>query len=723
MDARVSDEKQDRIEALIADMTLSEKLGQLSMLAASLVVTGPVLPGDPVDLVRQGRVGGILNTWGHDEIRAAQQVALSETRLGIPLYFSVDVLHGHRTIYPIPLAEACAFDRDLWRRTAAESADEATRDGIHMTFAPMLDVCRDPRWGRISECAGEDGFVNAEYARAKVQGYQSANDDPARRMLAVAKHFVAYGAVTAGRDYAEVDISQRALHEIYLPPFKAAVEEGVAGMMPSFTDVAGIAMSANRPLLHDLLRVQWGFGGVVVSDYNAIAELINHGVANDLVDAAVLALKAGIDIDMMSGAYEQGLPVALERGLVSMDEIDMAVRRVLRMKADLGLFDDPYRGLDRQSPGPDAMPHHRASARDAARRSLVLVKNDGDLLPMAPNLRRIALIGPLADAQSEMMGPWCMAGDDRESTSFLQGMREACVEGEVRHALGCKADDLIDADEVARAVALARDSEIVFLCLGEERQHCGEAASRTLPRAPACQLELARAVLETGKPVVLVLATSRPWILPDWMADQAQAILIAMFGGNEAGRAFADVVTGAYNPSGRLCVSWPVRVGQIPIHYGMRRTGRPHDPNNGFSTNFLDAPIHPRFAFGQGLSYTQFELNNLRCDKSSLGSNDSVTIEIEVTNSGARDGAATLFLFINDPVALVTRPMLELKDFAKINLKAGETRMVTFTLASHQLCYPGYDLEPRLDDGRVDVIVGSSARIRECLVTSIEVVQ
>ncbi len=713
----------DRIEALIAEMTLAEKLGQLSMLAASLVVTGPVLPGDPVDLMRKGRVGGILNTWGHDEIREAQRVAVEETRLKIPLYFAVDVLHGHRTIHPIPLAEACAFDRDLWLRTARESADEATRDGIQMTFAPMLDVCRDPRWGRISECAGEDAYVNCEYARAKVRGFQFDAKDPQRRMFGVAKHFVAYGAVTAGRDYAEVDVSRRALHEVYLPPFKAAVEEGVAGIMPSFTDVAGIAMTAHRGLLRDLLRIKWGFKGIVISDYNAIGELIPHGVAHDMAEAATLALKAGIDIDMMSGAYEDGLPVALERGLVTMDEIDTAVRRVLHMKEAMGLFENPLRGLEKISPGPDTIPEHRVSARDAARRSLVLVKNEGDLLPVSKNGSNIAAIGPLADKPGEMMGPWCMAGEEKEAIGFLQGLREGFPDCTVQHARGCPTDDAIDPGELALAIETARESDVVFLCLGEDRQHCGEAASRTLPRPPACQMELARAIIATGKPVVLVIATSRPWILPDWMVDGARSVVIAMFGGTEAGRAFADVVGGEWNPSARLCISWPYRVGQIPVHYGMRNTGRPHDPNNGFSTNFLDAPIGPRWVFGDGLSYTNFELGELRIDKTIAGASDIVHVEMAVTNAGGRAGEATIFLFAHDPVALVTRPMLELKDFAKLLIEPGETRTAAFALPVSRLAYPGFDMEPRLDDGRINILAGTSARRENLKSVSLEVQQ
>ncbi len=710
-----------RFERLLGEMTLAEKLGQLTMLAASLVVTGPPGPDNPATMVRAGRVGGILNTWGYEEIREAQRVALEETRLKIPLYFAVDVLHGHRTVFPIPLGEACAFDRDLWLRTAREAADESTRDGIHMTFAPMLDVCRDPRWGRISECAGEDGFINAEYARAKVHGFQYGNDDPARRLIAVAKHFVGYGAVKAGREYAEVDVSRRALHEIYLPPFKAAVEAGVAGIMPSFTDISGVAMTAHRALLHDLLRVKWGFDGVIISDYNAIAELINHGVAQDLAEAAAQALNAGVDIDMMAGAYEQGLPVALERGLVTMEQIDRSVLRVLRMKHALGLFENPLRGLEQQSPGPDSIPEHRVSARDAARRSLVLVKNENSLLPLARSTKRIAAIGPLADAQSEMMGPWCMAGDEREAIGILQGLRESFPSSEISHVKGCVNDGPIDNGQVEAAVAAAKSSDIVFLCLGEERQHCGEAASRTMPRPPPSQMHLARAIVAAGTPVVLVMATSRPWILPDWLADQSTAVLVALFGGTEAGHAIADAISGDYNPSGRLCVSFPTRIGQIPVHYSLRSTGRPHDPNNGFSTKFLDSTIEPRWGFGDGLSYSRFELSEVDADQSVIDERGIVSLAVDVTNASAIAGEATVFMFISDPVALVTRPALEIKDFTKAFIEPGKTARVRFSLSAEQLHYPGVDMEPRLDDGRIDIMIGTSARRSDQKCFSIQV--
>ncbi|MDT2019502.1 glycoside hydrolase family 3 N-terminal domain-containing protein [Methylocella sp. CPCC 101449] len=698
-----------RIESLIAQMTLSEKLGQLTMLAASLVETGPPGPHNPATMVREGRAGSILNTWGAKEIREAQRVAMEETRLKIPLFFAVDVLHGHRTIYPIPLAEACAFDRALWQRTAQEAAEEATRDGIQMTFAPMLDVSRDPRWGRICECAGEDGFINAEYAKAKVIGFQNAPAQPERRLAAVAKHFVAYGAVNAGRDYAEVDVSQRALEEIYLPPFQAAVEAGVLGIMPSFTDVAGVAMTAHKPLLDDLLRQQWGFEGVIISDYNAIAELIPHGVAADLTEAATLALKAGVDIDMMAGAYEQGLPVALERGAVSMDEIDRAVRRVLKLKFALGLFDNPLRGLEDISPTPDSDPSRRASARDAARRSIVLLENRDQFLPWTKAPQNIAVVGPLADAPSELMGAWCMAGEIDETVGILSGMRTAFTGSTITHAAGGDIETG-DAQAIAEAVHVTQAADAVVLCIGESRHISGEAASRTKPAPPDSQLELARAIVATGKPLLLILVGGRPFVLPQWLIDGSQAIIAAWFPGTEAGNAIADIIKGAWNPSARLAISWPVEVGQIPIYYSLRTTGRPNDPKNGFSTCFLDAPITPRWSFGEGLSYTRYDLSDAQVSATTIERDGALDVSIDITNAGKMDGETTIFLFIRDPVAQVTRPALELKDFQNVALAAGARQRVAFKLHASQLAYPGMDLAPRLDSGRIEIHVGTSSR-------------
>jgi beta-glucosidase len=709
-----------RIDDLIAQMTLTEKLGQMTMLAASLVETGPPGPRNPATRVKEGRAGSLLNTWGATEIREAQRVAMEETRLKIPLFFAVDVLHGHRTIYPVPIAEAGAFDRELWLKTAKESAEEATQDGIQMTFAPMLDVSRDPRWGRICECAGEDPFINAEYARAKVAGFQDAPAERNRRLAAVAKHFVAYGAVNAGRDYAEVDISRRALHEIYLPPFRAAVDAGVMGIMPSFTDVAGVAMTAHRPLLRDLLRDTWGFNGVVISDYNAIGELIPHGVAADLTEAATLALRAGIDIDMMADAYEIGLPKALEAGAVTMADIDLAVRRVLELKFALGLFDDPLRGLSSVSPSPDSDPSRRASARDAARRSIVLLENRDAFLPWTKPPRNIAVVGPFADADGEFLGAWCMAGQSGETVELLTGLRNAFPDSEIAHAPGCSIEQS-DALAIGQAVALAQAADAVVLCIGESRYTSGEAASRTKPMPSDSQLELARHVVATGKPLLLILVGGRPFVLPQWLVDGASAILAAWFPGTEGGNALADIISGTWNPSARLAVSWPMEVGQIPIYYAMRTTGRPYDPNNGFTTNFLDAPMTPRWGFGDGLSYTRFELGEACASQPVVGPNDTLDISIDVTNAGEIAGETAIFLFIRDPVAQVTRPALELKDFQKVVLAVGETKQVRFTLKTEQFAYLDMNLSPRLDEGRIEIHVGTSARAADLRRVDVEV--
>ena len=694
-----------RIIALIERMTLDEKLGQLSMLADGLVETGPPGPHNPFTMIEEGRVGSLLNVWGRDLIREAQRKAVEESRLGIPLFFGLDVVHGHKSIHPVPLGEACSFDRALWEKAARDSAIEAVADGIHMTFAPMLDVSRDARWGRIVECAGEDPFVNAEYGRARVRGYQKPDEAGFMRLAACAKHYTAYSAVMSGRDYGEVDVSQRALEEIYLPPFRAVVEEGVAAIMPAFVDVAGVAMTAHRRLLRSVLREQWGFDGLVVSDYNAIAELINHGVAADLREAGALALKAGVDIDMMGDAYNKGLPDALARGDVTLDEIHEALVRVLNFKEQLGLFDDPYRGIGRDISHGRA--NRRALSREAGRKSMVLVKNDG-VLPLR-NLARMALVGPMCDAPADQLGAWASAGDEAESITILEGVRAGFPAARINYAQGCGLKAALEQgiEEAHHAVA---NSDVIVLCLGEERFTTGEACSRTQPELPQCQIDLARRVYSSGKPVVLVLAVSRPLVLPDWLVEGANAILISWHAGSETGPALADILCGAVNPSGKLCVSWPAALGQMPVFYGMRTTGRPHDPSNGWSTGFLDAPYGPRWSFGEGLSYTRFARSNLRTDVETLSRDGAVRVSLDLTNAGEQDGEETLFLFIRDPVARVTRPALELKDFTRTSLRAGEATAVSFTLRAEDFMYLDEELNPRLDDGLIQIFVGASAR-------------
>jgi beta-glucosidase len=694
------------IDTLLAAMTIEEKIGQLNMVASTLAVTGPGQLGDIREGIRTGRIGSLLNHWGADEVHAVQRLAVEESRLSIPLLLGLDVIHGHRTIFPVPLAEACLFAPDLWEKTARAAAEEATQDGVALTFAPMLDVARDPRWGRIVEGPGEDAWVASKMAAAKTRGFQGQDLAAADSLAATGKHFLAYGAVTAGREYASVDVSERNLREIYLLPFSAAVAAGTAAVMPAFIDLAGAPMTANAPLLRGWLVGELGFDGVLISDYNAVAELMNHGVAADAVEAAALALKAGVDIDMTSNAYIRGLPEALNRGLVTMTEIDASVRRVLDLKVRLGLFDDPYR---RGS----AWPHgardveRRELARDVAVRAVVLLTQRAAILPLSPEIRRIALIGPLAAAPKEMLGPWASAGRARDAVSILEGLRAALPQCRIDHAPGV---DIAGqgADGIAPAVGLCGGVDVVVLCLGEAAAMSGEAASRADLGLPGRQRALAEAILDLGKPVVVVLSSGRPLTLP-WLFERADAVLATWFLGCEAGHAVADVLTGRRNPSGRLPLSWPREVGQIPIFYRQRPTGRPTKPGEHFSSSYIDVPATPQFPFGHGLSYSRFALFDLKCDPSSVKAGEVIEVSVTVRNDSDVDGEATLFLFVRDLVASVARPLLELKGVRKSVLKGRELGRVTWRLPTDDLSFLGPNLDPVLEPGQFQIHVGQSA--------------
>lgn len=696
-----------RIDALLQAMTLEEKIGQLTMLDAGGIVTGSGRAGDLEAAVRQGRVGSLLNVVDAAQIREVQRMALEEGRLGIPLIFGLDVIHGHRTTFPIPLAEAGAFDPDLWQRTARAAALEATADGIAMTFAPMIDVARDPRWGRIAESPGEDALVARRLAEAKVNGFQGDDLAEAGSLAATAKHFVAYGAASAGRDYGSVDISERLLHEVYLPPFHQAVRAGVAAIMVAFTDVSAVPMTANVSLLRDVLRRQWGFEGVIVSDYSAIQELINHGVAENLAEAAALALRAGIDIDMMGGAYEKGLAIALERGTARIEEIDAAVRRVLSLKEKLGLFRIPHRGDTARAADTQLRHANRALAREAARRSIVLLKNENSVLPLDPTARRIALVGPLINSPSDMLGPWAALGDAGEVTTVLDGLRQALPSS---HIAAVEAVDVRghEREGIRAAIEAASAADVTVLCLGEDRDMSGEAASRAHLDLPGRQWDLAEAILALGKPVITLITSGRPLAI-DRLADRVDALLVSGFLGQEAGHAVADVLTGLYNPSGKLPVTWPRAVGQIPISYAHRPTGRPFDPDNHFTSRYIDVSNEPLFRFGDGMSYTSFSITGLCVSPMRLGPTDTVVVNVDVANEGLREGEETLFLFIHDPVASVSRPVLELKDFGKIRLAAGERGRLQLSVAVADLGHLDPELRPVLEDGAIEVLVGPSA--------------
>ncbi|MDR6856061.1 glycoside hydrolase family 3 N-terminal domain-containing protein [Variovorax guangxiensis] len=711
-----------RIDTLMARMTLSEKLGQLTMTASSYTVTGPVLAGDSTQSIIDGSVGNLLNMVGAGPVHEMQRLAVEKSRLGIPLLIGLDIIHGHRTLFPIPPAEAGIFDETLWERTAREAAREGAADGLAMTFAPMLDVSRDPRWGRTAEGPGEDPWLNARIAQAKVRGSQGTDLSSAESLAACAKHFVAYGAVTAGREYAAVDISERTLREVHLPGFAAAVRAGVATLMPAFTDLNGVPMTAHVPLLRDWLRGEMGFDGVIVSDYNAIAELIKHGVAADLADAAVLALKAGVDIDMMADAYRKGLPIALEQGRVTIEEIDASVRRVLRLKEQLGLFDDPYRrGATPESAA--AVAERHALAREVGGKAIVMLKNERDTLPLPAGAKALCVIGPLADASTEMKGPWWGAGEHEPAVSVLAGLRAALPHTDIRHAPGVAIEGGDDSG-IEAATLLCDGVDAVVLCLGERATMSGEAASRATPALPGLQQALAEAVIarahSLGIPVVAILFSGRPLVVP-WLSEHADALLAAWFLGVEAGHAIADVVTGRVAPSGRTTMSWPRAIGQVPIYFGQRPTGRPMNPADYFTSKYQDVDNTPLYAFGHGLSYGRFCYDELQVEPQRVREQDTLTISVNLRNVGAREAEETVFLFARSKVGRVTRPLLELKGYAKLRLRPGEAGSVTLELPAAELGYLGPDLQPLFEAGEVEILVGPSAEQTGLLRQTIEI--
>ncbi len=703
----------DLIDSLVPKMSLAEKIGQLNMVTADQAITGPVSGGDLRENLRAGNVGSVLNLWGREATSALQKIALEETRLAIPLLFGLDVLHGHKTIFPIPLAEAAAFDPILWERTARAAAIEAADDGVALTFAPMLDIARDPRWGRIAEGPGEDPFVGAKFAEAKIRGFQGANLSAPPSIAATAKHFCGGGAAQAGREYGPVDVSERTLHEVYLPPFQAAVGAGCAAIMPAFNNVAGIPMIAHARLLRDYLRSKLGFDGVIISDYNAVAELTRHGVAADLVEAAALALKASVDIDMVSGVYVNYLPNALARGLVELEHIDAAVGRVLRLKQKLGLFDDPYR---RVPPAEFSAQTMAELAADAARRSITLLVNR-DILPLPANSRRIAVIGPLADAPAEMRGPWALAGSAEDCVTTLAGLRAALPQCEIVFAAGVDVDS-DDGSGIAAACALSAEAEVIVLCLGESAGMSGEAASRATPELPGRQRELAESVLATGVPVVVILFSGRPLMIT-WLAERARAVVGAWFLGDMAGHAIADVLTGRFNPTARLPISWPRETGQIPIFYSSRPTGRPADAADPFTSKYLDLSVEPLFPFGHGLSFSRVELKNLRLNRSEFRLQDWITVEVDASNNGNVATEETIFLFMHDLVSTTARPRLELKGWAKVALDPCQSKVVAFTLSAENFRVLDQKFESVLEPGDFHIFVGLNADRRSLLKASL----
>jgi beta-glucosidase len=712
-------------------MTLQEKIGQLNLLTGGQVETGKASNSDIGLKIKGGRVGGLLNVRSVEKISEFQKVAAEESRLGIPLLFGLDVIHGYRTTFPIPLAMAASFDMALIEQSARIAASEATADGICWNYSPMVDICRDPRWGRIAEGAGEDPYLGSRVAEALVHGYQGQDLSDSNTMLACVKHFALYGAPEAGRDYNTVDMSHIRMYNEYFTPYYAAINAGVGTVMTSFNEVNGIPASGNKWLLTDVLRDQWGFEGFVVTDFTSINEMVEHGMG-DLQTVSALALNAGVDMDMVGEGLLTTLEKSLEEGKVTESRINQACRRILEAKYKMGLFDDPYRycNPDRAENEISTEAHNRI-ARETAAQTFVLLKNENQLLPLEKK-GKILLVGPLAKSRWNMAGMWSVGADHKKSVTVLEGFSEALEnQAEVYYAKGCNIVDDPEMDlrvatrrkptiDTSRtplelkkeAVALATVCDVVVAVLGEAAEMSGECSSRTSLDLPGSQRELLEALLNTGKPVVLVLFTGRPLTIT-WEQENIPAILNVWFGGTQSGKAIADVIFGEVNPSGKLPVSFPQNVGQIPLYYNHKNTGRPLPKGKWFQkflSNYLDVSNEPLYPFGYGLSYTQFNYGHLTLDKKELKGNDSLTASITVNNSGLYDGAEVVQLYIRDLVGSVTRPVKELKSFQKVFLKAGETKQVTFVVTLDDVRFYNYTLEYDWEPGEFVIMAGGNSR-------------
>lgn len=718
------------IERLIGAMTLEEKAGQLNFVTSS--IAGPAaLRINPsfsnrtseqqLASLREGRLTGIFNGAGREWLGRAQRAAM-ESRLRIPAIFAGDVIHGFNTVFPVPLAEAASFDPSLAERTARVTAEEAATTGIAWTFAPMVDVCRDARWGRTVEGVGEDVLLARRMSAARVRGFQGEGLDRADTMLACPKHFAGYGAVEAGLDYNTVDVSERTLREVYFPPFQAAFEAGALSTMAAFNELSGVPATANRWLLSDVLRGEWHFRGLVVSDYQAVNELVAHGLAKDERDAARRAFLAGMDMDLQGGLFLKHLPDLVRSREVPAARLDEAVRRVLFLKHRLGLFDDPFNRIDTPAARAGAKPLDRALAREAGRRSIVMLKNDGDLLPLRLG-GRIAVIGPFAEGKHDLVGPWTLFGTDAQSVDLATGLRGALgAAGQVTVSKGCDVDKPI-ADGIRQAVAAAMDADVVILAIGEPAGYSGEASSRTEPVIPQAQQELAEAIRATGKPVVVVLKNGRALALQGAVLE-APAILVTWFLGSETGTAIADIVFGTSAPSGRLPVSFPREPGQSPYYYAHKPTGRATttDQLGSFKTHFQGVPNSARFPFGHGLTYGKVTYADLSTGSGRITRNGQLTVSARVTNVGTRQSEEVVQLYLRDRAASVTRPVRELKDFRRVRLDPGQSEVVQFTLTAGDLRFVGAGGKWTTEPGMFDVWVAPSAEAETPLHGTFELV-
>lgn len=696
-----------RVDSLIRIMTLDEKIGQMVLFTSDWDVTGPTIREGYLDDIRSGRCGNIFNAYTVDYIRELQRVAVEESRLGIPLMFGYDVVHGHKTIFPIPLGESCSWDLDLIRRSASAAAAEAAASGLNWTFAPMVDISVDPRWGRVSEGAGEDPYLGSLIAAARVKGFQGENLANPLTVLACVKHFAAYGAPFGGRDYNTVDMSERQFREFYMPPYKAGVDAGALSVMTAFNEYDGVPATGNQYLLKDLLKGEWNFQGFVVTDYTSINEMVHHGYARDEAEAGVKAVNAGVDMDLQGEVYFSYLRGLVDSGFVREKTIDNAVRRILNVKAKLGLFDDPYLYCDRARENQVVSnPEIKALSRDAARRSMVLLKNEG-CLPFDRG-DKIAVIGELAASRRDLLGSWKAAGEWDDMNSILDAVRAYNGAANVIYAEGCRkiGSDRSGFSEAMDAVAQA---DKVLMVIGEDWDWSGEAASRTDIGVPGIQSELLKMIASAGKPVALVLLNGRPLVLEEESKD-ADAILEAWYPGTMGAEAVTDIVFGQYNPSGKLTMTFPRSVGQIPVFYYEKNTGRPiYLPNDKYKSKYLDSPNEPLYPFGYGLSYTDFKYSNLILSSPKMKKGHTIDATVTVTNIGSRTGEETVQLYIRDLIGSVTRPVKQLKGFQKLVLAPGESKTVTFTIDDEMLSFWRHDMTFGIEDGDFKVMVGGSS--------------
>jgi beta-glucosidase len=709
--ANAQDAQIDRkVTALMKQMTVAEKVGQLHQLSGRQF-TGPTSSdyADKLADIRNGKVGSMLNVKGVADTREIQALAL-QSRLKIPLLFSLDVIHGYQTVFPVPLGESASWDMDAIAQSAHIAAREAAAAGIHWTFAPMVDVARDPRWGRVMEGAGEDTFLGSAIARARVEGFQGKKLGATDSVMATAKHFAAYGAAIAGRDYNAVDMSNQQLFEVYLPPFKAALDAGAVTFMNSFNTLNGVPATGNAFLQRDILKGSWNFKGFVVSDWGSVREMVSHGYAADLSDAAVKAINAGSDMDMEGYAYSNHLEAAVKAGKVKMKTLDDAVRRVLYKKFELGLFDDPYRYSDAaREKAVLSDPSHRAAALDVAQKSIVLLKNESHLLPLSRGAQRIAVIGPLAESQRDLEGGWVVQGERAKVVTILDGIRSHAGKAEVTYAEAC-ASGCKTTEGFAAAVATASKADIIVLTVGETWDLSGEAKSRTDITLPGKQEQLFAALKATGKPIVVVMLAGRPLVF-NTIADQAEAIVYAWFPGTEGGNAVANVLFGDYNPSGKLPITFPRSVGQIPLSYAQYQTGRPvtDEKNVVYKSAYIDSVNTPRYAFGHGLSYTDFKYSGLTISSDAMSPAQTVTLSFDLTNTGKIEGTEIVQLYLRDMVSSVVRPLKELKGFQKIHLLPGEERRVSFTIDRNLLSFYNSQLAWTAEAGDFKLMVGSAS--------------